>query len=363
MTPIKVLVVDDSVFMRQAISKIISCDQIRVIDTAKNGREGVDKVIALNPDVVTMDIEMPEMTGLDALKEIMNTHPVPVIMVSTLTSEGANATIEALSNGAVDFITKKSAFREMDSIKDELVNKIKTIGFNNSLKRLLIRNRFIKNKSVINQLNGEPATVTSPLILKKKKPRPKPGAIKLVSIGISTGGPNSLNELIRSLPENFRTPVLIAQHMPAFFTKSLAERLNSITNITIKEAEQDEQILPATIYIAQGGKHLSAKKNFRLQISEQPPNLLYKPSVDVLMDSVADVYGSHVLGIIMTGMGHDGTEGIRTLQSAGGYAIAQDPDSCVISGMPKSIIDAGLADEIVTLSNLGKTISEICRQN
>ena len=366
MAKIRVLIVDDSVFMRQALVRILSNDNIEVIDIARNGREGVEKTISLKPDVVTMDIEMPVMNGIDALKEIMSTYPVPVIMVSTLTSEGADATLDALSNGAVDFITKRAGFREMDSLKDEVVSKVLALGLNPMLKNQMIRRRLQTRFASQN-----PAQTKISDIAKSNLPQNptgfnkilnrKPGKIEIIGIGISTGGPNSLQEFVKGLPESFETPILIAQHMPAYFTKSLANRLNNLTNLTVKEAESDEIINKRTIYIAQGGKHLIAKKNLRIYLTDEPPGLLYKPSVDTLINSIADTYGSRALGIIMTGMGHDGLEGIGNIVRRGGYAIAQDPDSCVISGMPKSIIDANLQDEIQPLSNMAARVSEICK--
>jgi len=369
MTKIRVLIVDDSVFMRQALVRILTNDKIEVIDIARNGKEGVEKTIDLKPDLVTMDIEMPVMNGIDALKEIMAKYPVPVIMVSTLTSEGADATMEALSSGAVDFITKRAGFREMDSLKDEVVSKVLALGLNPILKNQMIRRRlqtrFISQiSSSTSKINENTKLNVAPVAIgTNKATNRKHGKIEIIGIGISTGGPNSLQELVKNLPENFETPILIAQHMPAYFTKSLANRLNNLTNLTVKEAESDEFVNKKTIYIAQGGRHLIVKKNYRLYLTDEPAGLLYKPSVDTLINSIAETYSNRALGIIMTGMGHDGLEGIGNLVKKGGYAIAQEPDSCVISGMPKSIIDACLQDEIQSLSNIAARITEICGYN
>ncbi|MGA2297106.1 MAG: chemotaxis response regulator protein-glutamate methylesterase [FCB group bacterium] len=375
MEPVRLLIVDDSIFMRQTLVKLLSCDDINVIDTAKNGKEGIEKIIKLEPDVVTLDIEMPIMNGLEALKEIMRIHPVPVIMVSTLTIEGAETTVEALSNGAIDFIAKKAAFGELIQIKDELISKILEIGRNSVLKNMLLRKRLLTRKSIPNELEDSNRQGKAYFIAKnflnigkskandysiRRNNRPGGYDIDIIGIGISTGGPNSLHEMIKELPANLKTPILIAQHMPPNFTKSLAVRLNSLTELTVKEAEENEKICPGTIYIAQGGRHMSVARNNRINISDLPPDLLYKPSVDVLMSSISDIFGRRAIGIIMTGMGHDGLEGIRKLSKTGGYIIAQEPDSCVISGMPKSIIDAGLADEIQPLNFMADTISGIC---
>lgn len=369
MEPIRVLVVDDSIFMRRTISKLISSEQILVVDTACNGREAIEKIIEHNPDIVTLDIEMPIMNGLEALKEIMENHPLPVLMLSTLTSDGADATIDALSNGAIDFITKKAAFTEMNSIKDELIDKILSIGKNSSIKNQLRRKSQLLNmKKNINKSDESDSSLSKKLIEKARQKGSqstfktsdnRPKDISIITIGISTGGPVALNELLSHLPGNIPVPILIAQHMPPYFTKSLAERLNNSSKLNVKEAENGDKALPGWVYLAPGGRQMTINKRFLISIGDDPKDELYKPSVNVLLGSVADSFSSNSVGIIMTGMGHDGRESAKKVKSAGGFMIAQDIDSCVVPGMPKSIIDNHLADEIHSLHYMPEAIASL----
>ena len=374
MNPIKVLVVDDSVFMRSTISKIITCDEIQVIDTASNGRDAVEKAARLNPDLITMDIEMPIMNGLEALKIIMETHPIPTLMVSTLTGEGAEATIEALSIGAIDFITKKPAFTEMHSMKDDLIDKILTIGRSNQIRnqlrrrsQLLQMKKAMKKddipeslaKTMTQKLAEKAKQKPATIVLASDRPRPKAKDIDIIAIGISTGGPVALYDLISHLPGNIPVPIIIAQHMPPYFTKTLAERLNASSALNVKEASDGDKLLPGWVYLAPGGKQMRVTRKNTLLINDDPIEELYKPSVNIMISSVADVYRSGGIGIIMTGMGHDGREGIRKLNQAGGYAISQDIESCVVPGMPRSIIDAQLANEIHSLGDMPNAICSL----
>lgn len=360
---IKVLVVDDSFFIRQAITKMLESEGFEVIDTARNGKEAVEKALTLKPDVITMDIEMPVMTGLEAVKEIMNTFPIPIIMVSTLTTDGAEATIEALSLGAIDFIAKKPAFKEAESIKDELIQKVRTIGSSSELKNQFIRKRLLRRMQGKQQVEVSPQIDVQEKIEKPHIPeikqRPSQDDIKVIGIGISTGGPNALQEFIPKISASIPVPILIVQHMPPYFTNSLAKRLDSMSNITVKEAEDNETLRAGTAYIAQGGKHLIVNKFGKTIISDEPRHYLFKPSVDVLFYSLAENYGKKTLGIIMTGMGNDGQKGLAVVKNKGGYVIAQSPESCVIDGMPQSVIKANLADEILPLNALGETINSL----
>lgn len=371
MDPIKVLVVDDSVFMRSTISKIISCDEILVIDTASNGRDAVEKAARLNPDVITMDIEMPIMNGLEALKIIMENHPIPTLMVSTLTGEGAEATIEALSIGAIDFITKKPAFTEMHSMKDDLINKILTIGRSNQIRNQLRRRSQLMQmkkamkkdevtdsvaKAMTQKLAEKAKQKPANIVLAPDRHRPKAKDIDIIAIGISTGGPVALFELISRLPATIPVPIVIAQHMPPYFTRTLAERLNAGSELNVKEAADGDKLLPGWVYLAQGGRQMRVTRKSTLLINDDPIDELYKPSVNIMISSVAEVYKAGGIGIIMTGMGHDGREGIKKLNQAGGYAISQDVESCVVPGMPKSIIEAQLAHEIHSLGEMPNAI-------
>ncbi len=363
---IRVLIVDDSVFMRQAITKLLSEPDIEIIDTAKNGAEGVEKAKALKPDVITMDIEMPIMNGLQAVAEIMKVYPVPILMVSTLTSEGADATIEALSNGAVDFITKKAAFREMDSLKAELVGKIRSLYKNSALSNMLNRKKLLKSMDNSRPDTIRPKSVDSVFTGVRDytafiNPGRKPlaGEVKLICIGISTGGPSALQEVCKSLPGNLPVPIMIVQHMPPLFTKSLAKRLDSISDLSIKEAVHGDFLEPGKVYLAPGGSHMTVSKSRRIAISDEPSNTLFKPCVDVMLSSALDNIGRSVVGVIMTGMGNNGAKELKRLSDMGGYVISQDIESCVVAGMTKAVIDQKIANEIVPLSAISESIASI----
>jgi two-component system, chemotaxis family, protein-glutamate methylesterase/glutaminase len=349
---IKVIVVDDSAFMRKSISIMLEGDKsIKVIATAKDGEEGYNLVKKLQPDLVTMDIEMPKMDGLTALQKIMKDYPTPVIMVSSLTTEGAESTIKALEYGAVDFIPKELSYINVNiiKIKEELIRKVKEIVKQNSLKERLIRLRKLTSRR-----SGE-VEVTSAKLL------PKIG-YRAIALGISTGGPLSLQKIIPQLSKNINCPIFIVQHMPPKFTKSLSERLNSLSELEVKEAENNEVIRNGVVYIAPGGLHMTIDKNnlgtFFVSVSNEPSSYLHRPSVDVMIDSVILNFGKKILGVIMTGMGKDGLEGIRKLKQIGGYCLAQDEESSVVYGMPKAIAEAGLADVVAPLDEISEIINK-----
>ncbi len=348
---IKIIVVDDSAFMRKSLSIILASDPaIEVIATAKDGLEGVELVKKLKPDLVTLDIEMPRMDGLTALKKIMKENPVPVIMVSSLTTEGADSTLKALELGAVDFIPKEMSFVSVNivNIKEDLIKKVKAIVRQRNLKTRLSNTAGIKGDQFVRRQVGG----TLPRMIYKS-----------IAIGISTGGPLSLQKLVPKLIHNINCPIFIVQHMPPKFTKSLADRLNSMSSLTVVEAENNSDVEKNTVYIAPGGSHMKLIKNGfgipKIRITDLPSDTLHRPSVDVMMDSVIDVYGKQTLGIIMTGMGKDGLEGIKKLKSLGGHAIAQEEQSCVVYGMPKAIVDNNLADVIVPLEKISETINKV----
>jgi len=364
MEKIKVLVVDDSFFMRKAISKILTTEDIEVIDTAANGLEAIEKAQNLNPDVITMDIEMPVMNGLDAVSRIVEVKQVPILMLSTLTSEGAEATIEALSRGAVDFITKKAAFSEMNSLADEIISKVRAIANSKSIATQIRRQLTLNKEKLIATKNKTIETNSESVAHKEikkdiKYKRPDPSSIKIITIGISTGGPAALNEMIPKLPGNIPVPIVIAQHMPPFFTKSLAERLDSVSKLNVKEAVNNEKLLPGWVYIAPGGKQTTINRNFTLTVTDEPKDELFKPSVNVLVNSAVDSLNKYVVGIIMTGMGNDGAKALKRLHDVGGYVISQDIESCVVAGMPKAVIDQNIANEIHSLNELPLAIASL----
>ena len=334
---IRVLIVDDSAFMRKALSIMLEGDpEIEVVGTARDGLEAIEKVRELKPDIVTLDVEMPRMDGLTALRRIMREHPVPVIMVSSLTQEGAQATIEALEAGAVDFIPKQHSYVsiEISRIRAELLEKIKTIAR------------------------------TRPLPTRRRSAAPDAEALpafrfreaRAIAIGVSTGGPRALQQVIPTLPADLPVPVLIVQHMPPHFTRSLAERLNSLSPLTVVEAEEGMSLEPGRVFLAPGGRHLVLeRRNGHTPLIRTPvePATLHRPSVDVMFQSVCQIFGGKVLAVVMTGMGRDGLEGARLIKQHGGKVITQDEATCVVYGMPRAVAEAGLSDAVLPLEQIG----------
>ncbi len=350
---IKVAIVDDSAFMRKSLTLMLqSDDRIEIIGTARDGEEGYNLVKNKRPDVVTLDIEMPKVDGLTALERIMKDCPTPVLMVSSLTVEGAEATLKALELGAVDFIPKGMSYVNMDivKIKEDLIAKVRAIAKKESLRETLRRLRSITE----DKKNGSAEAA----VIQNKKIE---NGYNVIGIGISTGGPLSLQKFLPNISPKVTKPILIVQHMPPMFTKSLAERLNSICKHEVKEAEDNETVKNGYIYIAPGGKHMTVYRKSSVEnairISDQPSDTLHKPSVDVMLNSVADTYSNKTLSIIMTGMGRDGTEGVQKIKNLGGQCIAQDEASCVVYGMPKSIVDSGLADAVVPLEKIADVLN------
>jgi two-component system, chemotaxis family, protein-glutamate methylesterase/glutaminase len=347
---IKAVVIDDSAFMRKAISIMLEDDnEIEVVATAKNGQEGYDLVKRIKPDIVTLDIEMPIMDGLTALEKIMKDCPTSVLMISSLTTEGAESTIKALELGAVDFIPKELSYVNVNiiNIKDDLINKVKAI----------VRQRALRRRLHV-QAGKRPEIVPHKFSNKRLPNFP----YRAIGLGISTGGPMSLQQVVPKFKEDLKIPVFIVQHMPPKFTKSLADRLDNISKVKVKEAEDGEIVTGGTVYIAPGGLHMVLQKvngSVKIKITNQPEDLLHKPSVDTMLNSTIDIYGKYLLGIIMTGMGKDGTLGIKKLKELGGYCLAQDEASCVVYGMPKSIVDNELADVVAPLEKISDLINEV----
>lgn len=360
MNKIKILVVDDSFFMRKAISKILTTDETEVIDTASNGKEGIEKALLLKPDVITMDIEMPIMNGLDAVKGIMEKKHIPILMLSTLTTEGANATVEALARGAVDFVTKKAAFTEIASLADEIIGKIKAIVGSQSIANKIGRQlQLTRERLAQSRVDIKDREVKLNRDNFKFLKRPDPSSIHIIVIGISTGGPAALNEFVPKLSPKIPVPIVVAQHMPPFFTKSLADRLNSNAQLSVKEIEGSDKLLPGNMYICPGGKQTLINKSMIATLTDEPKQELFKPSVNVLLDSVIDAHNKNVVGIIMTGMGSDGSRALKRLNGLGGYIISQDIDSCVVAGMPKAVLDLKIANEVHPLSDMADAINSL----
>ncbi len=344
---IKVVVVDDSAFMRKALSTMLEKDpEIKVVATARNGEEGLELIRTHQPDVVTLDIEMPRMDGLTALRHIMMEMPRPVLMVSSLTVEGAEATLKAMELGAVDFIPKQLSKVSLDivRIEDSLRAKVKEVA----------RRKFRAPRAM------RPAAKSADTRAPAQAVRPSGRLVRdVVVVGVSTGGPPAVQKILSGLPADFPAGILIAQHMPAAFTGPFAKRLDTVSKVAVKEAEGVEPFKPGTVYIAPGGKHLVlAVRGSRMEVKvvEEPADALYKPSANVLIESAAVSSGRRALGVILTGMGNDGLEGVRALKSRGGRALAQSDSSCVVFGMPKAIVDANLADEIVDIDDMAQAI-------
>lgn len=337
---IKVLIVDDSAFMRKVLSDIINdSDTMEVAGTAKNGEDAIKKIKTLNPDVVTLDVEMPVMDGLTALEKIMSETPIPVVMLSSYTKEGADATLKALELGAIDFISKPSSIFKVNTedIIAEINTKV-TIASKAKFSRT-VRKTTIKAKEVV---QAKPP-------IEQRTMRKGSKIEKIVAIGTSTGGPKALQEVIPKLPGDLNASVIIVQHMPPKFTKSLAERLDGMSQFTVKEAEDRELLRAGYAYIAPGDQHLKLKKSgadFQIVLTQEPPVTGHRPSADAMFYSLADLGLFNVIGVIMTGMGSDGAKGLERIKhETDGYIIAQNEESCVVYGMPKSTVKLGVVDK------------------
>ncbi len=347
MPRIRVLVVDDSPFMRMAISRTLEpSPAIEVVGHARNGVEALEKARQLNPDVITLDVEMPLMGGLETLKTIMNwPRPIPCVMVSSLTTEGAEITLSSLDEGAIDFITKPSSLAGMDigQLQRDLVDKI--------LVAARIAPARLKERIV-------PSTALIPLRLGATAGK---RGVEVVCIGISTGGPSALQRIIPVLPADLPVAVVVAQHMPPGFTRSMAERLNKVSAIEVKEAEEGDIISAGRVLLAKSGMHLVFNEKYGKKIAHithRPESENYFPSVNVLFESAAHFFGKRTLPVVMTGMGTDGTEGLKALKKQGAFAIAQSEESCAVYGMPKSAIEGGLIDRVAGLENMAGAIIE-----
>ena len=342
----RVLVVDDSTFVRTIVSKALEADpEIEVIGVAVDGIDAIEKTKSLRPDVVTLDVTMPRLDGLAALRRIMDECPTPVVMLSALTGEQTHATIEALALGAVDFFLKPSQLRraEDDGFSEDLAGKLKVAAQVNLLR-----------------LKSRARPRRAPPSAKHAAGRPAPPMCRMVTVGSSTGGPQALIELITALPGDIPAPLLLVQHMPAGFTRSLAKRLDDSSEMTVREAEPGDAVTPGLALVAPGGYHMTVSKTGKIHLNQDPPVRGVRPSVDVTMESVATAYGEAAVAVVLTGMGSDGTRGAAFIKAAGGTVLAEDESTCAVYGMPKSVVDAGYADQVVPLHKMADSVARLC---
>ena len=366
----KVLVVDDSSFFRRRVTDILNNDpELDVIDVAINGLEAVKKAIALKPDVITMDIEMPLLNGIDAVKQIMAQAPTAIIMFSSLTHSGAQATLEALDAGALDFLPKK--FNEIAKTTEDagslLRQRVKQLAKKKGAilpKISTFRSRAaVETKSSTNNLTSTTGIKPNAAIAKypnEAVSKKLDKNYKLLAIGTSTGGPVALQRLLIQLPEDFPLPIIFVQHMPASFTLAFANRLNALCKISIKEASSGDILKPGHAYLAPGGKQMiidGTENAAKLRILEDnSERIAFKPSVDISFASAAKVFGGNVLGVILTGMGADGREGSRLLKSKGATIWSQDEASCVVYGMPQAVTVAGISERSLAIDSFPTAI-------
>ena len=343
----RVVVVDDSGFFRRRIVEILEADaRIEVVGTAGDGKEAIEQVAKLKPDVVTMDIEMPVMDGITAVRHIMSAQPLPILMFSSLTHDGAQATLDALEAGAVDFLPKR--FEDIAKDREEA--------------KLLLRRRI----HAVARQRRAPSRAKAPsgrANVASSAPAPAPvikrGQFQMVAIASSTGGPVALAQVLTKLPANYRFPVVVVQHMPASFTPAFATRLDQQCAIKVKEAEDGDLVKPGQVLIAPGGRQLNLRQaggEVRVEISDGDAALHYKPCADITFSSVASVYGGKTLALVLTGMGSDGREGARELKKQGAIIWSQDEASSVIYGMPMAVAEAGLSDQVLSLRDIGASL-------
>ncbi|MBI2890025.1 MAG: chemotaxis response regulator protein-glutamate methylesterase [Nitrospirae bacterium] len=338
---VTVVVVDDSFFIRRALKDMIESDgTVKVVGEAANGLEAIEKVAQLKPNVVTMDVEMPVMSGTEALRRLMQSNPLPVVMVSSLTTEGARATMEALELGAVDFVPKNLEGKTLNilRLKEELIARIRRAAGSRVL-----------------------------------PPRPKAGApppaaalpihhgtrFRSIIIGASTGGPRAVQEIIPRLPQGFKVPILVVQHMPPMFTQMFAERLGHVSALHVTEARDGDRLAAGQVYIAPGDHHLSLRRSGTegvIHLTKDQHETLYRPSINTAMTSVAQIYPGACMGVLLTGMGNDGVEGLQAIRNSRGYTIAQDEPTCAVFGMPKAAIEAGVVDRVLPIDRIAAEI-------
>lgn len=344
---LRVLVVDDSAYVRKVVKEILSRSPfVEVVGTARDGREALDLVEELNPDVVTCDLIMPELDGVGFVREQMQRRPVPIVIMS-VAKETAEATLTALDAGAIDFVQKPTALasEKIFEVSAELIEKVKAAG-----------------NIVLNKIPGGLAPHGAPPI-EPATTIPGSHSVDLVVIGISTGGPQALKRLIPQLPADFPVPVVMVMHMPVGYTEMYAAKLNEISHLEVREAAEGDELKPGRVFLAPAGRHLSLKRvsggNVVTHLDAKPFNTLHRPAVDVLFQSAAEVYGNRLLGVVMTGMGSDGKEGAAWIKANGGLVFTEAESSCVVYGMPSVVVEAGLSDKSIPLIDMARAIREV----
>ena len=343
---LRVLVIDDSAYVRKVVREILSRSPfIEVVGTARDGREALDLVEELQPDVVTCDLNMPELDGVGFVREQMQRRPLPIIIMS-VASETAEAALTALDAGAIDFVQKPTALAsdKIFDVSTELIDKVKAAG-----------------QIALNRIS---AVAAPPIVVSEPVP-PLNGnlSVDLVVLGISTGGPQGLKRLIPQLPSNFPVPVLMVMHMPIGYTEMYAAKLNELSQLEVREAAEGDEVKAGRVFLAPAGRHLTLKRQSSGKIvthlDAKPFNTLHRPAVDVLFQSAAEVYGTRVLGVVMTGMGSDGKEGAAWIKSQGGLIFTEAESSCVVYGMPSAVVEAGLSDKSIALEKMARAIMEV----
>ena len=344
---LRVVVIDDSAYVRKVVREILSRSPfLEVVGAARDGREALELVEQLDPDVVTCDLIMPELDGIGFVREQMQRRPVPIIIMS-VAKETAEAALTALDAGAIDFVQKPTALasEKIFEVSNELIEKVKAAGS-------ISLNRLPKSAPPPVPSTTEPAAKISGT-----------HSVDIVAIGISTGGPQALKRLIPQLPSDFPVPVVMVMHMPVGYTEMYAAKLNEMSKLEVREAAEGDEVKPGWVFLAQAGRHLTLKRNADgkvvTHLDARPFNTLHRPSVDVLFQSVAEVHGNRVLGVVMTGMGSDGKEGAAWIKSQGGLVFTEAESSCVVYGMPSTVMEAGLSDKSIALEDMAHAIREV----